>query len=618
MCLAGALLTVLRHVRRATTFLGKGVRARPRATVVLNAKLNDLTNRVARGCRVECRRVPGFPVSAMRKRDKGLVFNGLNRGSVVTVRKHFRFCRNCSVGRMAFPMHMVHRLNVGALFISGTDNNAGPSFTVNSLVVVASRVGCFPRRPLHNGGVPCNPHFPSVDRTCSGRLVHGTSTVTTRGNVGIRRNICVNARNPAFRAPTRCGVFRVLNTSTINVSAIPRIVITGRYKVGIFNMSIVASLKMRNGVMRISRRRIRGTTSRTRPEVARVVHRLVGETWRDVEARVTALNRFNLVQRLARNVRLGGRSDQCNIKSSTTILSCPTRGRILIAASLLVRNIRFSLICMPLGRLKCGSTMIGFSSVCTVGNAPGRVAISLNVSGHFDVRSVRRLCTNVHLTYRRCSISVIKKSASTSCAKLAVDVAYVNRNRGKGIICHGNTHRASLVYIDNSLNTTCVKLRLLRHRGTILGKNSGSLRPSFSKGRCLLRHRLGPRTHHSVVRGLTRRNVRPASVVSVSSKLSSRLLRVYARDGINYQICRRRVPVSCRATMVTRRFGVGLDAYTLGKNRSCRLLFAIPVTSRRGITRVRNIGLVNRVAGPRLNYTLVAHSNRRFRLGTRK
>lgn len=266
-------------MRRATTCLGKGVRADPRATVVLNANLNDLTGRVARGCRVGCSSVPGFPVSAIRNRDNGLVFNGLNGGSVVTVRNHFRCCRNCSVGRIAFPMHIVHRLNVGALFMSGTDNKAGTSFRVNSLVVVASRVGCFPRRPLHKGGVPCNPHFPSVDRTCDGRLVHGTSRVTRRGNVGIRRKICVNARNPAFRAPTRCGLFRVLNTSTMNVSAIPRIVITGRYKVGMFNVSIVASLKMRKGVIRMARRRIRGTTSTTRPGVAAVVHRLVGHTW---------------------------------------------------------------------------------------------------------------------------------------------------------------------------------------------------------------------------------------------------------------------------------------------------------------------------------------------------
>lgn len=611
-------------MRRATTFLGKGVRADPRATVVLKAKLNDLTGRVARGCRVGCRSVPGFPISAMRKRDNGLVFNGLNGGRVVTVRKHFRCCRNCSVGRIAFPMHIVHRLNVGALFISGTDNNAGPRFRVNSLVVVASRVGCFPRRPLHNGGVPCNPHFPSVDRTCSGRLVHGTSTVTTRGNVGMRRKVCVNARKPAFRAPTRCGLFRVLKTSTMKVSAIPRIVMTGRYNVGIFNVSIMASLKMRKGVMRMSRRRIRGTTSTTRPGVAAVVHRLVGHTWvlpcrgvECVEARVTALNRFKLVGRLARKVGLRGRSDGCKMNSSTTILSCPTSGRILIAASLLVRNMRFSLACAPLGRLKCGSTIIGFSSVCTVGKAPGRVAISLTLSGHFDIRSVSRFCSKLHLTYRRCGISVMNNSAASSLAKFTVDVAYVNRTSGSGMICHGNTGSASLVYIDNSLNTTCVKLRLLRHRGTIFG-NRRSTRPSFSKGRCLLRQRLGPRTHGSVVRGLSTTGVIPASVVSVSSKLSSRLLRVYARDGTNYHICRRRVPVSCRATIVTRRFGVGLAAYTVGNNRSCRLLFAIPVTSRRGMSRVRNIHLVKRVAGPRLNYTLVAHSNRRFRLGTRK
>lgn len=271
---------VLRGVRRATAFLERGVRADPRATVVLNANLKDLMRRVASGCRVDCGSVPGFPISAMRKRDNGLVFNGLNGGSVVTVRKHFRFCRKCSVGRIAFPMQIVHRLNVGALFMSGTTKNAGTSFRVNSLVVVESRVGFFPRRPLRNGGVRCNPHFPSVDRTCSGRLVSGTLRVTGRGNVGMRRKMCVNARKPAFRAPTRCGVFRVLKTSTMNVSAIPRIVMTGRYNVGIFKMSIVASLNIRKGVIRISRRRIRGTTSRTRPHVAAVVHRVVGQVWR--------------------------------------------------------------------------------------------------------------------------------------------------------------------------------------------------------------------------------------------------------------------------------------------------------------------------------------------------
>lgn len=333
------------------------------------------------------------------------------------------------------------------------------------------------------------------------------------------------------------------------------------------------------------------------------------------EARVTALNRFNLVGRLAGSVRLGGPRARCNIKSSTTMLRFGS-GRMLIAASLLVRKMRFSLICAPLGRLKCGSTVMGFSSVCTVGNAPGRVAISVTLSGHFYVRSLRRFCSKLGLTYRLRRMSVINKSAASSMAKLTVDVAYVNRTSGSGIICHGNTRSASLVYIDNSLKKTCVKLRLLRHRGTIFRKR-GRTGPSFSKGRCVLRHRLGPRTHGSVVRGLTGTKVGPATVVSVSSNLSSRLLRVYSRDSANYHVCRREVPVSCRATMVTRRLGVGIAAYTLGNNRSCRLLFAMPLARRRQISTVRNVGIVNRVAGPRLKYTLVAHSKRRFRLGTR-
>lgn len=218
-------------------------------------------------------------MSAMRKRTNGLVFKGLNNGSVVTVRNEFRFCRKCGVGRMAFPRHIVFRLNVRALFMDGTSNNVGPGFRVNSLVIVSSRVGFFPRRPLHNGGFPANPHFPSVRRTCSGRLHGLTSRVTGRGSVPIRRNMCINIRNPAFRAPTRCHVCQVLNNSTMNVDAIPRMVITHRYNVGMFNVDVVASLNNFSIPMRMDRRRMRVTTGTTRPGVARVVQRVVHESW---------------------------------------------------------------------------------------------------------------------------------------------------------------------------------------------------------------------------------------------------------------------------------------------------------------------------------------------------
>ncbi len=334
-------------------------------------------------------------------------------------------------------------------------------------------------------------------------------------------------------------------------------------------------------------------------------------------AGVRRLNRFGLVRHLARYVRLGGPSAVGNINSSYTIVSC-TNGRIITAASLLLRNVRFSLACIPLGRLNCGTTVIGVSSVYTVGTAPARVLIDVKLSGQFKIRRYRRLCTNVCLTYRGTKISIINNSASTSLANLAVDVAYVNIISGNRTIVHDNTGRNSLVYIANSLNTTCVKLRLLRHRGHVFrDSNRASFRPSFTNGRCVLRHRLGPRTYVSAIGCLGRGNIGPATVLSIDSKLSSRLLRVYGTDNINYHICRRGVPVSCAATLVTRRFGVGLAAITLDNNRSCRLLFAIPLTSCSGIGRLRNIGIVNRVISGRTNTTLVAHSNRRVRIHTR-
>lgn len=361
---------------------------------------------------------------------------------------------------------------------------------------------------------------------------------------------------------------------------------------------------------------------------------------------VTGLNRFKLVSRLAGKCRGGGTSAICNMNSSYTIVRCPS-GRILVAASVLVRNMRFSLACVSVRRLNCGDTVIGVDSVFTVGKAPHRVIMDVTLDGHFGMRSLSRFCENLHVTYSGFNISVMNNSAASSLANLTVDVAYVNRTTGRSVMCHDNTGRASLVYMANSLNTTCVNLRLLRHRGTMCCKRmrsvhggvtrtgtrnssrglttlGGSLRrvhgfrPSFTNGRCLLRHRLRPRTHNSVVTRLHRTNVHPATVVSVDSNLDDRLVRVYRRDGYNYHICRGGVPVSCRATIRTRRFGVGLAAYTVGNNRSCRLLFAIPVNSRTGVRRVRNIGRVNCVAGRDLNGFLVAHSNRRFRLGTRK
>lgn len=239
-----------------TGFLRRGNLLRPRFNLVLNSNLNRLTRRVASTVTVPCRRVPCFPVSAIRKRGNRLICKGLDKGGIVTVRKHFRFCRKCKLRTIAFPVEMVGRLNIRSLTLAGTTNNVDCTFAPKSLVLVASRVGLANRGPLVKPGSPRRkPHFASVDRTCSTRCRTGVGRITSRVKLSLGRNICLKLANPACRAPTRVQVYHMLKTSTINVSAIPRTVITHRTNLHVFNVSYVAGLTS-NVRTALGRRRI--------------------------------------------------------------------------------------------------------------------------------------------------------------------------------------------------------------------------------------------------------------------------------------------------------------------------------------------------------------------------
>lgn len=173
-------------------------------------------------------------------------------------------------------MEIVHTLKTRGLVLAGTTNKIGLSFGPKSVVLVASRVGFVNEGPLIKGGSSdMNAHFPSVSFTCGPSLHRVTRSYTTGANASLGGNICLNYLKPSCRAPTRVHTFHVLKTSTINVSAIPRMVTTGRYKFGILTFSLVAGVTTKILGRPLDRRRILAAnglgTHRVRGLVSRVL-----------------------------------------------------------------------------------------------------------------------------------------------------------------------------------------------------------------------------------------------------------------------------------------------------------------------------------------------------------
>lgn len=260
----GNVRRLCRGTLRDTRCVGARAGGHPGVTIILNSNLNGLATSFASARRLSCGSVPGFPMSAITKRGNTLLTNGLKSARICTVRNHFRFCRNCSVGRIYCPFCIFGLLNIRGIILAGTYNNVGQRFTPNALVLVASFVGVVNAGPLVNpGSRHFNPHFPSVARPCDLRLQGLTGRATSRLNVTCGRNICVNFVNPYCRATTRVHTFTKVKTSTINVDAIPRAVIYGCVNVGMLTIDYVAGVTANVRAIGRDRTHILRVTGRT-------------------------------------------------------------------------------------------------------------------------------------------------------------------------------------------------------------------------------------------------------------------------------------------------------------------------------------------------------------------
>lgn len=93
--------------------------------------------------------------------------------------------------------------------------------------------------------------------------------------------MCIKLANPSFRAPTRCTFCNEIKNSTVKVDAIPRMVITHRTNLHMFNVSIVAGRNCRFTSSFIgSKTSIVITTGRTTTIVAVLFQRLITGVWR--------------------------------------------------------------------------------------------------------------------------------------------------------------------------------------------------------------------------------------------------------------------------------------------------------------------------------------------------
>ena len=287
---------------------------------------------------------------------------------------------------------------------------------------------------------------------------------------------------------------------------------------------------------------------------------------------LSSIGEFGLINRIKSKFDLKNSSTILGIGDDAAVID--NKNKTVVSTDMLVENIHFNLMYVPLKHLGYKSVVVNLSDIFAMNAKPEQITVSLSVSNRFTLEAVDELYSGIKLACEKYKVDLIGGDTTSSEKGLIISVTAIGTCEKDRLVYRTGAKKNDLVAVTGNLGAAYMGLQILEREKEVFKVNPQS-QPNLEKYTYCIQRQLKPEARHDVIKFFKENKVTPTSMIDISDGLSSEILHICDKSKVGIHIYEDKIPIDNETIKICNEFKLNEITAALNGGEDYEILFTI-------------------------------------------
>lgn len=286
------------------------------------------------------------------------------------------------------------------------------------------------------------------------------------------------------------------------------------------------------------------------------------------------LGEFGLIDRLTENIAPIQPSTIKGVGDDAAVIASDAEKVKLLTTDLLIENIHFDLMYVPLKHLGYKAVAVNLSDVYAMNGTPQQITVSMALSNRFSLEAVEELYAGIRLACQRYNVDLVGGDTSSSRTGLFLSVTALGEAKKEEVVYRNGAEENDLIFVSGDLGSAYIGLLLLEREKLVFQANP-EMQPDFDGVDYLLERQLKPEPRRDIIEMLRELNIKPTSMIDISDGLASELHHICSQSNKGCSIYEEKLPIDPLTYQQAAELSIDPTTAAMNGGEDYELLFTI-------------------------------------------
>lgn len=289
---------------------------------------------------------------------------------------------------------------------------------------------------------------------------------------------------------------------------------------------------------------------------------------------LSALGEFGLIDHLTHDIEIHHASTIKGVGDDAAVIQPDGSKQLLVTKDLLVENIHFDMMYMPLKHLGYKAAVVNFSDIIAMNGRPKQMIVGLSISSKFSVEALDEIYAGFKLACKVYEVDFVGGDTTSSLSGLTISVTVIGEAESHKVVYRSGAKANDLLCVSGNLGGAYMGLLILEREKTAFQADP-NLQPDLSGHDYVLEKQLKPEARKDIIASLEAQAIIPSSMIDISDGLASEAMHICKASGVGCAIYEEKIPIDQSTFDLAKEFNIVPSVVALNGGEDYELLFTI-------------------------------------------
>lgn len=272
------------HIDEASKVLASAMDLRPQCALILGTGLGAVAHAMTVHGELAYEAVPHHPVSTVPSHQGRYLWGTWAGVDVLALQGRFHLYEGYSPWQVSFPVRVLARLGIQALFLSNAAGGLNPLFQPGDLMLITDHMNFTGQNPLVGPNLDdLGPRFPDMTEPYSRRLQEIAREEALRAGVRLREGVYVGVLGPSMETAAETRFLRAAGADAVGMSTVMEVIAAVHAGMKVLGISVISNVNRPDCYEPVPLEKVIETASAAGPTLMQLLERSLPRVAKSLE-----------------------------------------------------------------------------------------------------------------------------------------------------------------------------------------------------------------------------------------------------------------------------------------------------------------------------------------------